>query len=415
MEASDDDFIPPRFMIVTAVFAALGTVLWALAAFDLLAWGLDYISLGLFKRAPSPDVYPSRGVVLLLNLALEDVPQIVISSVVTAAYDGGGTAISSLALANIVTSVYSLLFKVMATFESSAGEYTIPAMINVAPFARGEMEQRRRAREASSRTAREYAVAAANQMRLLEGTFDDDELKLDAWSDVPPPDTVRGGVWRSRLRAAKTVEVLRIQKLRGHAEVNDVFEVLNHENSSIITLDLDGPEDNDDTAIDGPGVAALAEALKANKALTMLFLDNNSIGDADARALAEALKTNDALTSLWLSRDSIGDDGAQALAEALKTNDALTELFLFYNSIGDAGAWALAEALKTNGTLTKLHLESNSIGDAGARALAEALKTNGALTTLHLSKNFIGDAGKQALDGAERAGRADGRVLKIYR
>ena len=343
LEELDDDFIPPRFMIVTAVFAALGTVLWALAAFDLLAWGLDYVSLGLFKRAPSPDLYPSRGVVLLLNLALEDVPQIVISSVVTAAYDGGGSAISSLALANIVTSVYSLLFKVMATFESSAGEYTIPAMINVAPFARGEMEQRRRAREASSRTAREYALAAANQMRLLEGTFDKDELELDAWSDVPPANTVRGDVWRSQLRAAKTVRTLRIRKLRGKAEVQDVFEALNQENSLIVTLGLNRYS-IDEPTIDAPGVEALAEGLRTNGALKTLDLSSNSIGDAGAQALAEALKTNEALTQLFLRSNSIGDAGAQALAEALKTNEALTMLDVDFNSIGDAGAQALDEA-----------------------------------------------------------------------
>ena len=344
LEKSEDDFIPPRFMIVTAVFAALGTVLWALAAFDLLAWGLDYISLGFFKRAPSPDLYPSRGVVLLLNLALEDVPQIVISSVVTAAYDGGGTAISSLALANIVTSVYSLLFKVMATLESSAGEYTLPAMISVAPFARAEMEERRRARDASSRTAREYALAAANQMRLLEGTFDKDELRLGAWSDVPPADTVRGNVWRSQLRAAKTVKRLHVQKLRGKAEVEDVFEVLNQENSSIVTLDLDGPYGSDDPTIDGPGILAVAKALKTNEALKTLWLNNNSIGDAGAQALAEALQTNGALTTLSLSHNSIGDAGARALAEALQTNKALTRLYLDNNSIGAAGAEALDEA-----------------------------------------------------------------------
>ena len=414
------DFIPPRFMIVAAVFAALGTVLWAFAAFDLVAWGLDYISLGLFNRAPSPDLYPSRGVVLLLNLALEDVPQIVISSVVTAHYDGGGDAISSLALANIVTSVYSLLFKVMATFESSAGEYTIPAMINVAPLARGEMEQRRRAREASSRTAREYAVAAANQMRLLEGTFDKDELELDAWSDVPPADTMRGGAWRRQLRDANTIQRIRIQKLRGPNEVTDVFEVLNHENSSIVTLDLAGPSSSEDTAIDKPGISKLAEALRENGTLTTLVLDNNSIDDAGAQALAEALETNVALTRLRLRGNSIGDVGMQALVEALvkslekksartilctlqtiadvlETNNTLMELDLNGRRIGDAGAQALAEALKTSGALKTLSLNSNSIGDAGAQALAEALKTNGALTTLWLRSNSIRDAGAQAL------------------
>jgi len=400
------DFIPSRFMIVAAVFAALGTVLWAFAAFDLVAWGLDYISLGLFNRAPSPDLYPSRGVVLLLNLALEDVPQIVISSVVTAAYDGGGDAISSLALANIVTSVYSLLFKVMATLESSTGEYTIPAMISVAPLARTEMEDRRRAREASSRTAREFAVAAANQMRLLQGIFDKDELELDAWSDVPPADTMRGGAWRRQLRDANTIQRLRIRTLRGEAEVRDVFGVLNLANSSIVTLDLAGPSSSEDTAIDKPGILELAKALETNSALKTLVLDNNSIDDAGAMALAKALETNSALTGLRLRGNSIGDVGMQALVEALvkalEKKNARTILCTLQT---------IADVLETNNTLMKLDLNDRRIGDAGAQALAEALKTNEALTELYLSDNSIGDAGAQALDEAERARR----YLTIFR
>ena len=93
---------------------------------------------------------------------------------------------------------------------------------------------------------------------------------------------------------------------------------------------------------------------------TSLDLRFNSIGADSAMALAEALKANSALTSLDLEDNSIGDEGAQALAEALKTNSALTSLDLGGNSIGAEGAQALAEALKTNSALTKLYLWDNS-------------------------------------------------------
>ena len=74
------------------------------------------------------------------------------------------------------------------------------------------------------------------------------------------------------------------------------------------------------------------------------------------------------------SDKNTSDEGAKALAEALKVNTALQVLYLNHNKISDEGAKALAEALKVNTALQKLGLCGNKISDEGAKALAEALK-----------------------------------------
>jgi len=158
------------------------------------------------------------------------------------------------------------------------------------------------------------------------------------------------------------------------------------------------------TAATAPLTAQAQVYAKQMEGKTELNLGYNSIGDAGAAALAEALKANKMLTNLYLYGNSIGDAGAAALAEALKANTMLTALYLDSNSIGDAGAAALAEALKANKTLTALYLSSNSIGDAGAAALAEALKANTMLTALYLYGTSIGDAGAAALRLGARSG-----------
>lgn len=53
-------------------------------------------------------------------------------------------------------------------------------------------------------------------------------------------------------------------------------------------------------------------------------MHNNRITDVGAAAIAEALKTNRALTLLSLSSNGISDVGAAALGEALRVNQAHT-------------------------------------------------------------------------------------------
>ena len=57
------------------------------------------------------------------------------------------------------------------------------------------------------------------------------------------------------------------------------------------------------------------------------------------------LRRTHSLTNLLLGRCSIGEDGACQLAEALRVNSTLRLLWLQYNLLGGRGAKALVESL----------------------------------------------------------------------
>jgi hypothetical protein len=68
--------------------------------------------------------------------------------------------------------------------------------------------------------------------------------------------------------------------------------------------------------------------------------------------------------------------GAATLAEALRANTALTSLIVNSNSIGDAGAVSFAEALRVNAALMDINLWNNPFSAAGAAALEAAVASN---------------------------------------
>ena len=136
---------------------------------------------------------------------------------------------------------------------------------------------------------------------------------------------------------------------------------------------------------------ALAEALRLNRTLTHLDLSWNEIGDLGTEVIFEALQSNHVMTHLILGGDTIGDPGAVALAEALKSPATqLSYLFLYGCHITTFGVEILAGALQTNRSLTHLNLASSRISSS-ATALAEALQLNRTLTHLDLSDNQISD------------------------
>ena len=71
-------------------------------------------------------------------------------------------------------------------------------------------------------------------------------------------------------------------------------------------------------------------------------MHNNRITDVGAAAIAEALKTNRALTLLSLSSNGISDVGAAALGEALRVNQAHTYLVITPGAARQPGGCALA-------------------------------------------------------------------------
>ena len=104
---------------------------------------------------------------------------------------------------------------------------------------------------------------------------------------------------------------------------------------------------------------------------------------------------------------SFGDGGATKLAEILRTDSSVKILYLEGRDIGDCGATQLARMLLTNRSLKMLRLNSNRIGNSGASELASMLLANRSLEEL----NFFGECAFepcQRLDASIASPMADG-------
>uniref|UniRef100_A0A8C5EKB6 NLR family CARD domain-containing protein 3-like n=1 Tax=Gouania willdenowi TaxID=441366 RepID=A0A8C5EKB6_GOUWI len=132
-------------------------------------------------------------------------------------------------------------------------------------------------------------------------------------------------------------------------------------NNTITLLDLQ------ENAIGDEGVISLAEALKTNTSLCTLwcflqiayflifflwplyFLAYVGIyRKGRAKALANALKINRNLKSLNLQENSLGMDGAIFIATAMKENNHLQYINLQGNSIGKSGAKVISDAIRVS-------------------------------------------------------------------
>jgi Ran GTPase-activating protein (RanGAP) involved in mRNA processing and transport len=132
------------------------------------------------------------------------------------------------------------------------------------------------------------------------------------------------------------------------------------------------------------GASKLAQALRTNRNLVVLFLDGNDISASGTKELADSLSRHPRLRQLFLSYNPIGDMGAQYLADALK-GAKLSLLKLADCQVGADGAAAIAGALRHNQALAKLVMESNPlVGVEGTISLANELKANHTLTHLDL-------------------------------
>jgi Ran GTPase-activating protein (RanGAP) involved in mRNA processing and transport len=132
------------------------------------------------------------------------------------------------------------------------------------------------------------------------------------------------------------------------------------------------------------GAALLAQALRTNRTLVVLFLDGNDVSASGAKEIANALLHHPTLKQLYMSFNPIGDEGAQHISRSL-SGTKLKLLKLSDCKIGTFGATALAEALRDDPSLVKLVLESNPlIGAEGSVTIANGLRHNETLRHLDL-------------------------------
>ena len=177
------------------------------------------------------------------------------------------------------------------------------------------------------------------------------------------------------------------------ALTESLLKKIQENDPSFVALDLSHKKVGDDN------VKELSEALKNNRTLTSLNLNDNKI-EAGAKDLIKVIKYIRTLISLNLRNNKIGDLGAIKLSQVLRHNTNLTTLNLRCINISIVAIRNLSAALMDNKTLTSLNLRNNKIRSAGAIELGMALKENKYLTSLNLGNNKIGKAGAQALSNA---------------
>ena len=119
----------------------------------------------------------------------------------------------------------------------------------------------------------------------------------------------------------------------------------------------------DKNFITSTGIAMLASALEDNTTLLGLNLTSNRLFDKGLHPFVKLLSNNHSnLRKLHLGSNRISNEGALLLAEILKTNTKLIILWLDSNRIDDEGVDFLADALiHHNRTLEELSLKKNKL------------------------------------------------------
>jgi len=143
-------------------------------------------------------------------------------------------------------------------------------------------------------------------------------------------------------------------------------------NNKLTVLDVENRAFDDDV------MCGLMDALKDNTSVTELKLGRNlsywnEQGDRFGLALAPILARSKVITKVDLHNDDLHEKAICAIAEALKYNKSITELNL-QDNFARKNAKDIADMLKVNTTLTSLNMNVNQMQDEEAKYLLEALK-----------------------------------------
>ncbi|KAI8917422.1 hypothetical protein BC831DRAFT_484940 [Entophlyctis helioformis] len=187
--------------------------------------------------------------------------------------------------------------------------------------------------------------------------------------------------------------------------VEDMVHVLQHvgRNRTVRKLYLSG----NNVALTDEVMPILCRSLQTNTTLSYLNLASCSISTRGAAALGIALRSNRTLSVLLVQDNSFLEDGAIAFARTLAgpnrnaKNTVLRTLNLSGNAIMDTGFAALSHGIiRSLVGLVELHLVSNCITDESAMHIAHLVASHPALEELYLQENRLGNATVLAVDKA---------------
>ncbi|XP_026757764.2 leucine-rich repeat-containing protein 74B-like [Galleria mellonella] len=141
--------------------------------------------------------------------------------------------------------------------------------------------------------------------------------------------------------------------------------------------------------VNSAGVRPMAIALQHNKYVKILNVTDNFLNEDACYHLGEMLTTNCCLCELILSGCRIGPAGARRLFAGLAVNRALKILDLSRNQLGDTAMEYIANAIVLGLDVKKIYLSYNNISGKGVGVLAEAFQTHNKFTHLDLSWNNL--------------------------
>lgn len=104
-----------------------------------------------------------------------------------------------------------------------------------------------------------------------------------------------------------------------------------------------------------------------NKSVSTLYLNDNLITDAGAVALCRLLSKTDQATktsisnisTLFLDKNYIEEKGGKAVAEMLKVNTKLEVLYLSNNCLKNKGIIPIIHSVEDNPYIQYMHLDAN--------------------------------------------------------
>lgn len=154
---------------------------------------------------------------------------------------------------------------------------------------------------------------------------------------------------------------------------------------------LDLKRQQDRKKIGNKGAVEIFHALRVNKPLVSLTLQDVGLGDLAMSALGAMLRCNVTLTKLDLQRNCIGPVGIHTLCVALEDipDSMLLELNLSHNFITDSGMPDLCRAFRENETLVWLDISWNQFSSLALIQLLQALRENFVLRQVAIYGNDL--------------------------
>ena len=173
------------------------------------------------------------------------------------------------------------------------------------------------------------------------------------------------------------------------------------ENRTLTTIDISM------TDLTKRSAKKLACLLGENRtAVRTVNMSDNGIGDEGVEAIADALKRNRSVVKLVIENVEMTVKGIGEIATMLTSNESVECLVLNNNVIDEDGLKLLVEGLEQNKGVKHIYMNSCDLNDQCVPLIIQMMKHNKALASVELVKNHLTEQGKMILNEASVRNKA---------